>query len=189
MNTLTCSLCNKKVMARGWCSTHYHAWNRYGDPLSIKNASGSPEDRLRFYGWTITESGCWEWNGSRNKSGYGVLNIENKILRVHRLAYTTWVGPIPEGQVVRHKCDNPPCMNPEHLELGTQNDNLTDIQLRGHHSRGEDRYNSKLNARQVLDIRKRYSEGCITQKTLSLEYKVSVQTIAAIIQRRNWKHV
>ena len=79
---------------------------------------------------------CWEWSGWRLPSGYGTLRLRNrgqrgKTMLAHRLAYETWVGPIPEGADVLHRCDNPPCIRPEHLFHGTQATNAADMAAKG----------------------------------------------------------
>lgn len=76
---------------------------------------------------------CVEWTGARGRGGYGVRSFEGKFWRVHRLAWTQAHGPIPKGLVIRHKCDNPPCYNPDHLILGTHADNVRDKIERGRH--------------------------------------------------------
>lgn len=77
--------------------------------------------------YVVTDSGCWEFTGARDKKGYGYIGESlpsKKQHTAHRAAYMLAIGPIPEGLVVRHKCDNPPGINPDHLELGTQADNM-----------------------------------------------------------------
>lgn len=91
-------------------------------------------------GWTVAESGCWEWNGWRDtvkrKSGqsgmgHGAVYFRGRRLATHRLAHEWWNGPVADGLVVRHRCDNPPCVNPAHLEVGTRGDNSRDMWERG----------------------------------------------------------
>ena len=109
------------------------------NPLPQVSRRRSAED------YAVTESGCWEWQGYIRKDGYGecdprFLGLEDfgaertngqwRAL-VHRVFYTIHVGPIPDGLIVRHKCDNPPCVNPDHLELGTRTDNAQDRVERG----------------------------------------------------------
>ena len=82
------------------------------------------------------KTGCWEWQGGKSKAGYGVLNIggtgiNQKIVTSHRLSYETFVGAISHGMFVCHKCDNPKCINPGHLFLGTQEDNAHDMAIKG----------------------------------------------------------
>lgn len=72
---------------------------------------------------------CWNWSGSTAK-GYGQIWVGGKVLRAHRVAYEAANGPIPEGMLVRHKCDNPLCCNPAHMELGTHDDNMRDKAIR-----------------------------------------------------------
>jgi hypothetical protein len=74
---------------------------------------------------------CWEWQGTRNKYGYGTLTYDHRTAKAHRIAYTICVGPIPEGMQVLHYCDNPPCINPKHLFLGTVKDNVHDALRKG----------------------------------------------------------
>lgn len=81
-------------------------------------------------GWTLVESSqCWEYRGRRNKGGYGAHGSEG----MHRVAFRFWHGPIAPGMVVRHTCDNPPCVNPGHLIIGTRADNVADMIERGRH--------------------------------------------------------
>lgn len=78
-------------------------------------------------------TGCWNWQGSRRGFGYGALSLNGRTKSAHRVSYEVFTGPIPGGQVVRHKCDNPPCVNPGHLVLGSQADNTADMVERGRH--------------------------------------------------------
>lgn len=136
----TCSIeeCARPTRSKGMCSTHYGNLRRYG--YAIPRRDWSINDTLDDTGWDITETGCWEWRGGRNEYGYGTITLVRKGLhkaRVHRVVYERHFGPIPDGMVVRHKCDNPPCSNPDHLELGTKADNTQDMMSRGRHWRHE----------------------------------------------------
>lgn len=84
----------------------------------------------------IKPTGCWEWQAFRHKKGYGLTTYRRTNLAAHRLAYTIVVGPIPEGQLVCHRCDNPPCCNPAHLFLGTMVDNAQDSADKMRHFNG-----------------------------------------------------
>lgn len=79
----------------------------------------------------ITASGCWEWTGSRGHQGYGVCRWMNKTKVIPRISYELFIGPIPDGLFVLHRCDNPPCFNPEHLFAGTKKDNRLDQIAKG----------------------------------------------------------
>lgn len=85
----------------------------------------------RFWSKTQYSPGCWEWTANALKSGYGRFKLDGKQMYAHRVAYELMVGLIPPGVKVRHKCDNPPCVNPDHLELGTHADNMRDRDERG----------------------------------------------------------
>jgi len=91
-------------------------------------------DRLRTYADCTDADGCWEWKRGKS-SGYGRVRVGGKrgqVYRAHRLAYELVNGPIPDGAVVMHACDNPPCINPAHLIVGTQGENIADRDLKGH---------------------------------------------------------
>lgn len=128
--------CERPIQARGMCDRHYQNATKYGRAIPRKDWT-APEV-IADTGWTVAESGCWEWDGSVTEKGYGLINIERQGLvgaRVHRVMYELHVGPIPNGQLIRHRCDNPPCINPDHLEPGTPADNTSDMMERGRHWR------------------------------------------------------
>ena len=122
--------CDRDSTTRGMCQKHYVRWWRHGDPRkTLHDPSRGPiENRL----WSrVTKSdGCWTWAGTVNRQGYGVIGLgargTGKKL-VHRLAWELLRGPIPPGLHVLHRCDNPPCVNPDHLFPGTVGDNNRDM--------------------------------------------------------------
>ena len=139
----------------------------------------------RFLSHVEKTESCWLWTGSKCKDGYGRFNIDGKALLVHRVAYELWVGEIPDDFVVRHKCRNK-CVNPDHLETGTQQDNLADRVRDGTLAKGERMGSAKLTEEQVRDIRNRVGQ---THQALANEFGVSRRMINHIITRKNWKHV
>ena len=156
-------------------------------------------ERVLERGWVVTDSGCWEYSGARLTTGYGCVTLSlgrrglNRQLKAHRLSYLHHVGPIPEGVNVLHSCDNPPCVNPAHLSLGTIAENNSQRKERG---RGADRKGSanplsKLTEDKVLAIKREYldSDGRVTQRELGERYGVSQTTIYEILNGRLWTHI
>ena len=95
----------------------------------------TPSILKRLQRYEVNDRGCWEWAGYKNHHGYGRMLVrrdgKNRLLAVHRLAYQAWVGEIPADKIVMHTCDNRCCINPEHLRVGTQGDNMRDMVSRG----------------------------------------------------------
>lgn len=133
------------------------------------------------------ESGCWLWVGAHNQAGYGLATWEGKKNQTaHRLSYRIHKGEIPEGLLVLHKCDTPPCVNPEHLFLGTKQDNADDKVAKGRQRAGEPLKRFKPD--QVQAIRKRKAEG-LTLEQVAAEFDTNYLTVWLICQRRVWKNV
>lgn len=138
-------------------------------------------ERVRF-----TEVGCWEWQKTLNSVGYGLIaDDEGKYALLHRWAYEFFVGPIPVGLLVLHRCDNRPCANPDHLFLGTQKVNRQDAVAKGRVPRGEDCPQAKLTWDSVAEIRRAYP--AVTQDQLAAQYGVSQVTISRIVRERMWR--
>ena len=112
---------------------HHHRWERNGDPLKRRTLIGEPLTVRLMARRVITAEGCWEYSGARNGDGYGMIGRggPGNVGKTHRVAYELYVGPIPRGLHVLHRCDNPPCFNPEHLTVGTNADNLADRDRKG----------------------------------------------------------
>jgi len=134
---------------------------------------------------------CWEWVGSKMRLGYGMFSVNGKNRLAHRVAWEMVAGEIPPGQCVLHRCDNPGCVNPAHLFLGTQQDNIRDRDQKGRQRGplGEKQHLSKLDESGVRHIRRVHRYGIATHRQLAETYGVSDSTITDIIQRRTWRHV
>lgn len=143
----------------------------------------------RFWDNVEKTSDCWLWKGATVGNGYGKVTINSKCQRAHRVAWELTNGPIPDGMFVCHRCDNPACVRPDHLFLGTPADNVDDMHIKGRYPRGEARKRAKLTAEMVRQIRSRYQPRRVTVDALATEYGVHSSLIHRIVHRKAWKHV
>jgi hypothetical protein len=146
-------------------------------------------DKFFSTGFEVLPSGCWHWSGKLTAGGYGYIpNGSRKKVIAHRASYEIHKGPIPKGLLVCHSCDNPPCVNPNHLWLGTDKDNSDDKISKGRANVpvGELASKAKLTERQVLKIR---ANRYLSDNDLAEEYGVWPATIWAIRTRKTWTHI
>lgn len=138
----------------------------------------------------LDENGCWVWQKAKHKQGYGNFSYKRKCLLAHRVSWMLHYGELDKDILVLHKCDNPPCVNPEHLFLGTDRDNVKDSISKGRFTRakGEGQWFSKLTDENVLEIRKMAFEG-IMQKDIAKKFGMDWRHIGAIIRKQSWKHI
>lgn len=129
--------------------------------------------------------GCWEWKKRIGRGGYGQASFECRSMQAHRVAWLVFCGPIPDGALVCHACDNRRCINPDHLWLGTHKDNVADMHAKGRQGdiAGSKNPQAKLTETQVLEIRTSQKSGY----GLAKELGVSQSTISLIRSRKNWK--
>jgi len=144
----------------------------------------------RFWSKVRKSDGCWEWTGAlRGKESYGVFTVGRKCVSAPRMAYELTHGKIPDGLFILHSCDNKKCVNPMHLTVGTQSQNIKDCVSRKRHIApiGERNGMSKLTSKQVEDIRSRFDGRYGSMTRLAKDYGVSVPTIHAVINKNRWK--
>lgn len=153
----------------------------------------------------VDKSGdCWLWTAkiAKNRGGYGCFSVTlqrdgvvtgektpQKTMRAHVFAWELTHGhPVPEGQVVMHTCDNPPCVRPDHLVAGTQLDNRQDCKAKGRTARGSEHAMAKLTEEQVIEIRTRRAGG-EKLKSIAAAFAVAQCTVSEICKRRTWGHL
>lgn len=132
----------------------------------------------------------WQWLDHKNKWGYGKIRINKKTYLAHRISYLIYNGEIPDGMCVLHSCDNPSCVFPEHLHLGTHADNMRERadRNRNKYQNGEKNSSAKLNKKQVIEIRKKAELG-ISRASLAQEYGINVGHVRRIVKRISWNHI
>ena len=144
------------------------------------------------------DTACWEWTAGKSRQGYGRLfELNTGQLRAHRVSWVLHNGePIPEGLLVLHECDNPSCVNPAHLFLGTYQNNTDDMirKRRGYfpgvkNPRGSQNGMAKLTEDQVLQIRELYQSTQFTQVELGNRFGITNSVINKIVNRNSWSHI
>lgn len=174
-----CPTCGRDGFASATGVSHHHAM-----------AHGESLVEIRF--WPKVDVGdedeCWVWRGSVKETGYGLFQQDGEALRAHRVAYEL-VFEDPGEKHVLHHCDNPSCVNPGHLYLGTHQDNMQDMVQRDRIPRGERAGNAKLTKDEVREIRQRYDEEDILQKELADEFDISTTNVSSIITGKWWAHL
>lgn len=145
------------------------------------------ETAIRHFWNKVKKSdGCWEWQGKRMLSGYGQMMISRKYTTTHRFSYELLKGEIPKGLHVCHKCDNPPCVNPEHLFVATASENHLDMWRKGRGQWGQKNGKSILTLNKVRKIRSEYKgeRGSITK--IANKYGITHSAISNIVNNKSW---
>lgn len=147
--------------------------------------------RDRLENWSIPEpnSGCWLWLGGSTMAEYGIITIDGKARLAHRASYEEHRGPIPVGMLVLHRCDTPLCINPDHLFLGTHQDNTDDMRAKERQAAGERHGCVKITEAIVEKIAADLAAGSLSLVDISKRYSLSEQHIGNINRGRNWAHV
>ena len=163
------------------------------------------QEIARFWAWVTVRGSheCWPWRGV-TFGGYGTLWLRNHKCRASRIAWTIANGPIPDGLIIMHLCDNPSCCNPSHLRAGTQAENDADRTQKGRSACGEKHGrhtkprrwarsgrsgNAKLTASKVREIRDKYKAGGVTQQELATTYNITQSAVSRLALRQSWQHI
>jgi len=184
-----CKTCGKKFSVRlsqikdgrgKFCSKDCCSAYRRHSPEQIKQKFWKNTNKKK-------SNECWDWMPCRDKTEYGALFINQKKHKAHRYSYELHYGKIPKGKIICHRCDNPSCVNPNHLFLGTHADNSADRSAKNRHAYGEKTGSSKLTVKQVLDI-KELLDKKIKYKVVKKKYNISCSTVYCIKSGKYWKH-
>jgi len=196
---------NLSGLGKGWqqeccvCKKMFHS-------VSNKQVVCSADCRFELY--KVEKQGCWGWSGPKLKLGYGVLSLntvigEKAVTSAHRFSYSKYKGVIPDGLCVMHICDNPSCINPNHLVLGTRGDNNTDRSVKGrsgtkHYSDAERKRYSGMTAgeknpmaklTEVQAIKIKYEHKDLSSRVLAELYNISLSLVKNIRSNNAWKHI
>jgi hypothetical protein len=186
-------LCGRQVLARSMCQKHYNRWKKHGDPLIERLAKRISDPVERYYS-KIDKDGpipvhrpnlgrCHLWTARPGPNGYGYMQKGRRgegVVLAHRFGWELVNGPIPEGHMVCHHCDNPPCQRISHLFLGTQDDNMADCAEKGR-SGGLGHDGQRLADDEVRAIREAYKTPYYgMRKDLAEKYGVTVNYVSAI---------
>lgn len=149
----------------------------------------------RLQNKTQQQGDCLVWTGTKNRHGYGYISDKSKMRIVHRVAYELAYGKIPDGFDILHSCDNPSCVNPDHLRAGTHTDNMREMFAKGRNRTfsGEQSSQAKLTVNDIHAIRQRYDEdkanGRNSLKRIAADYGVHFSLISLIVRREIWRNV
>ena len=179
--------CGRPHYGLSWCRRHWERMHKYGRLHLVHASPGmSAADILA---WKSERVGaCLVWTGGCSDDGYGQTTVNGVRWQTHRLAYTVHHGPIPDGEIVRHSCDNPPCMEPSHLLSGTHADNGNDKYIRRRSTYGERNAAHVLSETDVLRIDASLKQG-VSGAQLARDYGVGKSTISRIRRRESWSYL
>lgn len=208
--------CTTNALAKGYCPKHYMRFARPLKPCSVEGCDNPIAGRrlckqhyyqaskTNFAGFDVLNpndsfdekytvnqtTGCWNWVGAISGDGYGSLSDGTRMAKAHRFSYGRFVGKIPEGLVICHKCDNTLCVNPDHLFVGTMKDNMEDMVIKRRSNKlfGENHNQAKLTDAEVVEIRSCLKRG-VKGVDLARQFNVTPQMVSLIKSGKFWKHL
>lgn len=186
---MKCNLsgCFSIAKRRGLCMNHYRKNLKNGSLERVRFVGMSLEDRLKKFVRLDEKTGCLLWTGSTDSGGYGICRVTKKSIpmRMHRVAWEIKNGPAPKNLIFCHTCDNPPCVNPDHLFLGTNKTNAQDRDSKGRQAKGIFHGMAKLSEEEairiLLDTR--------SHTDIADDFGVSRIAVGDIKRGKRWKHL
>lgn len=149
-----------------------------------------------------TDNECWVWNARKNHDGYGEFWYNNHTVKAHRMSWLLHNGLIPDDKCILHRCDNPPCVNPKHLWIGSLKDNTRDMISKSRQNfvgdfrhlprndyHGEDRSNAKLNDEKVMLMRRLHKKSGLSTRKLAKMFSIGKSVAWSVIAQSRWKHI
>ena len=185
-STKSCPVCSSPVPWKA-----YYSPAQYRRRKTCSRRCGAINKRNlvdRFWDKVEATDGCWIWGGSLYNTGYGEIRNKTTRLLAHRVSWEIHFGKIPDGLCVLHRCDNPPCVNPKHLFLGTRGDNIRDCIQKGRNRpvTGKENANSKLTLDQAQEIKRELKHG-VSHRALGRRFGVGHGAIGLIARGKTWR--
>lgn len=190
----TCSVegCDRKVIAKNLCGTHY-SQVRKGQTPTMPIKSIAPKGKLMSFLLGIAckdpTDTCIRWPYGKNTYGYGMIQVGAKLKQATHVILAMSSRPVPKGFMACHTCRNRDCVNPNHLYIGSAKSNALDMVTDGTLLRGEDHPCAAINQKQALEIIQRYHAGGTSYKKLAKEYGITCSSVYKLIKGRSWKHL
>lgn len=178
--------CTNAYYAKGFCEKHWQRQYAGQDVFGKSIYDETPQERFAKK-YEITANGCWEWRFPRADGRANTFYFEGRPQSAYKVAYKMHKGPIPDGLLVCHHCDNGRCVNPDHLFLGTHADNYADMAKKGraNTARGEQKARTKLTEEIVREIK----ASALNGNQLAKQFGVNRRTVYDILDGKTWRHI